>query len=35
MRKAVLFIAMSLDGHIADKNGNVDWICGQNEIKAT
>ena len=24
MRKAVLYIAMSLDGYIADENGGVD-----------
>lgn len=29
MRKAVLFIAMSLDGYIADKDGNVGWLGGQ------
>lgn len=29
MRKTCLFIAMSLDGYIADNKGNVDWLKGQ------
>lgn len=31
MRKIRLFIAMSLDGYIADNKGDVDWLKGQGE----
>lgn len=30
MRKVILYIGMSLDGYIADKNEKVDWLSGQN-----
>ena len=29
MRKVILYIAMSLDGYIADESGGVDWLKGQ------
>lgn len=29
-RKIILYIAMSLDGFIADVNGNVNWLHGHN-----
>ena len=29
MRRICLFIAMSLDGYIADSKGGVDWLVGQ------
>jgi hypothetical protein len=28
MRKVILYIAMSLDGYIADKIGGVDFLVG-------
>ncbi len=31
MRKTVLFIAVSLDGYIADGQNSVEWIKGQDE----
>ena len=31
MRRVTLFIAMSLDGFIADAGGGVDWLAGQGD----
>lgn len=33
MRKVRLFIAMSVDGYIGDRNGGVSWLNGQGEDK--
>ena len=30
MRKVVLYIAMSIDGYVADMSGAVDWLGGDN-----
>ena len=35
MRKISLFIAMSLDGYIADNQGGVDWLQGQSSHEET
>lgn len=35
MKKVVLYIAMSLDGFIADEDGNIDWLVGQDEAAET
>lgn len=31
MKKIVLYIAMSLDGYIADKKGGVSWLVGEDK----
>lgn len=31
MKKIILYIAVSLDGYIADRNGSVSWIKGHDE----
>lgn len=33
MKNVILYIAVSLDGYIADKNGAVDWIKGHDETE--
>ncbi|HIX16103.1 MAG TPA: dihydrofolate reductase family protein [Candidatus Hungatella pullicola] len=35
MRKTVLFIAISLDGYIADEKGNVNWLEGHSAKEET
>lgn len=31
MRNIILYIAMSLDGYIADRRGGVDWLTGEDD----
>ncbi len=31
MKKIGLFIAMSLDGYIADRKGSVNWLVGHDK----
>ena len=33
MKQIHLYIAMSLDGYIADARGSVDWLAGQSETE--
>lgn len=35
MRKVVLYIAVSLDGYIADEKGGVGWLSGQEKDRET
>ena len=35
MRNVVLYLAMSLDGYPADKNGGVDWLGGDGSDPAS
>lgn len=35
MRQTILYIAMSVDGFIADAQGGVDWLCGESSTQDT